>query len=186
MLVLIGICLCQMMLFAQNKVSEEIEISFKNWDHLHQSGDYQMAAEQAQKAFEFAERSSDKMLMANALYKEGLSLLKITKRLNRHRKLAKAQLEKALFYLASIDDPTLKVNILEQLLWIAKKEKDNEQAAIYQNQIIEIKALVEASKKNEQLIEKKSNLENRVTDLAVQKKALTERVKSLSEAQLES
>jgi len=184
--ILIGFILFTIVLWAQSNSDPQIQISFKNWDHFHRSGDYTAAVKQAQKAFEYAEKSQDKSLMANALYKEGLSLLKINKRVNKNRKLAKVQLEKGLFYLASIDDADLKVNIIEQLLWIAKKQKEPEQVAIYQNQILQIKALESASAKNEVLAENKTKLENKVNTLAVQKKVLIKRVKSLSEAQLEA
>lgn len=184
--ILIGFILCNLVLAAQDHVDSSIQTSFKNWNHFHQSGDYTAAVKQAQVGFEFAEKAANRPLMAEALYKEGLSLLKLTKRLNKNRKLAKAQLEKGLFHLARVDAPDLKIKIIEQLLWIAKKQKEIEQIAIYQNQILQIKALEKASAKNEVLAENKTKLENKVNTLAVQKKVLSNRVKSLTEEQLES
>ena len=52
--------------------------------------------------------------------------------------------------------------------------------------IVELKKLIETDAKNEALTENKAALENQVTQLAVQKKVLSKRVKSLSEAQLEA
>lgn len=186
LLIFVGLCFSFPTLSAQVDTRSKIEISLQNWEHLHQSGDYAAAIKQAQKAFEYAEKIQEKEVMAGALYKEGLSLLKLTRRVNRNRKNAKEKLEKALFFLAKVDNPSLKINLIEQLLWIAKKEKEVEQVAIYQNQIIEIKALKSASAENELLTENKTLLEDKVNHLAVQKKVLSKKVKSLSAAQLES
>jgi len=121
-----------------------------------------------------------------ALNKEATSLIRKTRRVGRNRKKAKEKFEKSLFHLAVVNNPSLRINNLTQLRWLAEKEKDKEQAAIYQNQIAEVKKLMETSAKNEALTENKEVLESKVTQLAVQKKVLSKRVKSLSEAQLES
>ena len=173
-------------LVAQNNQVNNFVITIKNWQNLHDQGQYEEAIEQAEKAFLIAEQLADKEKMAIALNKEGTSLIRKTRRVSRNRKNAKEKFEKSLFHLAVVHNPTLRINNLTQLRWLAEKEKDKEQAAIYQNQIAEVKKLIETSAKNEALTENKEVLESRVTQLAVQKKALSYRVQSLSEAQLES
>ena len=173
-------------LSAQNSQANNFDITIKNWQNLHDEGKYDEAIEQAAKAFLIAEQLVDKEKMAVALNKEATSLIRKTKRVSRNRKKAKEKFEKSLFHLAVVNNPSLRVNNLTQLRWLAERDKDKEQAAIYQNQIAEVKRLIETSAKNEALTDNKEVLESQVNQLAVQKKVLSKRVKSLSEAQLES
>ncbi len=172
--------------FAQNNLSKNFDITIKNWENLHDEGQYEEAIEQAEKAFLLAEQLGDKEAMAIALNKEATSLIRKTKRVNKSRKNAKEKFEKSLFHLATVNNPALRINNLTQLRWLADRDKDKEQAAIYQNQIAEVKRLIATNAKNEVLTENKEALESQVTQLAVQKNVLTKRVKSLSEAQLEN
>ena len=172
--------------FAQNNLNENFDITIKNWENLHDEGKYEEAIEQATKAFLLAEQLGDKEAIAIALNKEATSLIRKTKRVNRSRKKAKEKFEKSLFHLATVNNPALRINNLTQLRWLADRDKDKEQAAIYQNQIAEVKRLIATNAKNEALTENKEVLESKVTQLAVQKRVLTKRVKSLSEAQLEN
>ena len=167
-------------------MSKNFNITIKNWENLHDEGKYDEAIQQAEKALLLAEQLGDKEAMAIALNKEATSLIRKTKRVNKSRKKAKEKFEKSLFHLATVNNPALRINNLTQLRWLADRDKDKEQAAIYQNQIAEVKRLIATNAKNEALTENKEVLESQVTQLAVQKRVLTKRVKSLSEAQLEN
>lgn len=186
-LLLLWIFICHSFLVvSQNNYRNSFDITIKNWENLHDQGQYDEAILQAEKALLLATQLNDKEAMAIALNKEATSLIRKTKRVNRNRKKAKEKFERSLFHLATVDNRSLRINNLTQLRWLAEKEKDKEQATIYQNQIVELKKLIETDAKNEALTENKTALENQVTQLAVQKKVLSKRVKSLSEAQLEA
>ncbi len=173
-------------LVAQSAIQDAIVLNMQNWQKLHNIQDYNKAIVQAEKALEIATNANDKKAMAQALNSIGLSLIKKTKRVKKSRKLAKEKFEKSLFYLASVKDQSLRISNLENLKWLAERENNIEQATVYNKQIIEIQALEKASAKNEALVENKAVLENKVNQLAVQKKVLSKKVKSLSQAQLES
>jgi len=180
-------CFSHFQITAQTNLKDNFAITIKNWENLHDEGKYDEAIQQAIKAALLAEKLGDKAAIAIALNKEATSLLRKTRRVNRNRKKAKEKFERSLFYLATVaGNRSLRINNLAQLRWLAERDKDREQAAIYQNQIAEVKKLMETNAKNEVLAENKVVLENKVNRLAVQKKVLTKRVKSLSEAQLES
>lgn len=168
------------LLLAQDSLNNNFAIIIKKWENFHDQGKYEEAIEYAGKAFLVAEQLGNKEAMAIALNKEATSLLRKTKRVKRNRKKAQDKFEKSLFYLATVDNHSLRINNLTQLRWLAERNKDKEQAAIYQNQIAEVKKLMETNAKNEVLTQ------NKVSRLAVQKKVLSKRVKSLSEAQLEA
>ncbi len=174
------------LLHAQENLNNNFAITIKNWQNLHDQGKYDEAIHQATKAALLAEQLGDKEAIAIALNKEATSLLRKTKRVNKNRKRAKEKFEKSLFYLATVNNRSLRINNLTQLRWLAKKDKDKEQVALYQNQIAEVKKLMETHAQNEALTENKVVLESQVNRLAVQKKVLSKRVKSLSEAQLEA
>jgi len=184
--ILMGCCCFSYGLMAQGTVQDAIAISMQNWQKFHTRQDYNKAIEQAEKALEIATNANDKKAMAMALNKAGLSLIKKSRRVKKSRKLAKEKFEKSLFYLATINDQQLRISNLEQLKWLAERENNIEQAVVYNNQITEILALKKASDKNETLVENKAVLENKVNKLAVQKKVLSKKIKSLSQAQLES
>jgi len=187
LLAILMVCCCfSYGLMAQNTIQDAIAINMQNWQKLHNRHDYDQAIAQAEKALKLATNANDKKAMANALNKVGLSLIKKTKRVKKNRKLAKEKFEKSLFYLAAIKDQNLRISNLEQLQWLAERENNIEQATVYQKQITEIQALQKASAKNEVLVENKAALENQVNQLAVQKKVLSKKIKSLSQAQLES
>ena len=184
--ILVGFCCFSYGLIAQNSTNDATAISLQNWQKYHNQQDFDQAIEQAEKALAFATSSDNKQAIALALNRVGLSLIKKTKRVKKSRKLAKVKFEKSLFYLASIKDSELRISNLEKLQWLAEMDKDIEQATFYEKQISEILDLQKASAKNEVLAENKVALENQVNQLAVQKKVLSNKIKSLSEAQLES
>ena len=183
---LLLLCFSHFQISAQNSLKDNFVITIKNWENLHDQGKYDEAILQAEKALLLATKLNDKEGMAIALNKEATSLIRKTRRVNKNRKRAKEKFEKSLFHLATVNNNSLRINNLTQLRWLADRDKDKEQAALYQNQIMEVKKLMETNAKNEVLTENKEVLENQVTRLAVQKRVLTKRVKSLSEAQLES
>lgn len=184
--ILMVFCSIPYAIIAQNNTKDVTAISLQNWQTYHNRQEYDQAIEQAEKALAFATTAKNKEVMALALNRVGLSLIKKTKRVKKSRKLAKEKFEKSLFYLATVKDQELRISNLEKLQWLAEMEKNVEQAAAYEKQLTEIEALQKASAKNEALVENKAVLEGKVNQLAVQKKVLSKKIKSLSEAQLES
>lgn len=185
---------------AQNNLIPEIEKIIKNWEHFHQIKDYDLAIEQSHQAFNLAKKINNKGLMAVALNREGQSLIKKTKRVNRSRRLAKEKFEQSLFYLTNIEHTDLKISNLDGLRWLAERDGDLQQAMVYESQIKEIKDLLttaainekltenneKLAQNNELLAENKDLLQEKIDRLAVQKFQLSKKVKSLTAAQLEA
>lgn len=177
--------LCFLLLFpfsialGQSSLEKGIEKTIENWSYFHNQRDYDKAIEQANQAFELAKKLDDKEGMAIALNRVGLSLVSKKKKSRKNLKLAKQQFKQSLFYLATISNPNLRISNLEQLKWIAEREKNQQELALYEKQISEVKGLITT-------IAEKEALKGKVGKLAVQKEQLKERVKSLTEAQLES
>ncbi|MFK8008746.1 MAG: adenylate/guanylate cyclase domain-containing protein [Saprospiraceae bacterium] len=186
--------------FAQNDWQKEFDIHFQNWEHFQDKKDYIRAIEQAEKAFLIAEKNNQKELMAQALSKEGKSLLKKPKRVKRNRKLAEENFSECLYLLTNSKNTSLKIEILEHLKWIAQQQNDIPKATMFNAQIEKIKNINLAQQQNQSLELKKEKLEGQVTQLAdqtqtltqqkelltLQRKMLTQRVNSLTQAQLES
>ena len=189
-----------LLLSAQTIANDEFSISINNWERAYRINQLDAAIRHAEKAFEFAKRSNNKAQMALAIHNIGLSLVKKKNRGKKNRKLAKEKFEESLFYLADMENPKLRIDNLEQLKWIAETEENLVQATVYEKQIEQVKKLTATNAKNRSLNEKNESLnaqneslsedrdllENRVGKLAVQKKVLSKKVKSLSQAQLES
>ena len=174
-------------LVAQQDLNKEIDKLLQNWTYLHSNNKYDRAIRQAEKAFTLAEQLKDKGLMATALHKEALSYIKQPKRLKKNRKLAKEKFEKSLFLLATTSNQEdLRIDNLEQLLALATLEGEQELILVYNNQITEIKKMIKTSATSQALVENKVVLESKIDKLATQRKALSKKVKSLTEAQLES
>ncbi len=180
-------------IFAQNDWKNEYDIHFQNWEHFQDKKDYNRAIEQAEKAFLIAEKNNQKELMAKALSKEGESLLKKTKRVKRNRKLAEENFSECLYLLTNSKNSSLKIEVLEQLKLIAQQQNDIPKATMFNAQIEKIKNINYAQQQNQSLELKKEKLEGQVTQLAdkteiltLQREALTQRVNSLTQAQLES
>ncbi|MFT4665324.1 MAG: hypothetical protein ACI8YQ_000515 [Polaribacter sp.] len=108
---------------------------------LQQQQTYSKAIEQAQLAFQLAENNKNKKQSAIALNREGLSLIKLSKRVKKNRKEAIKIFKQSLFYLAGIDHQALRIDNLENLKWLALQDKDKQQVALYEKQIAEIKNL---------------------------------------------
>ncbi|MFK7771218.1 MAG: adenylate/guanylate cyclase domain-containing protein [Saprospiraceae bacterium] len=172
--------------FAQNDWKKEFDIHFQNWEHFQDKKDYNRAIEQAEKAFLIAEKNNQKELMAKALNKEGQSLLKKSNRIKRNRKLAEENFSQALYLLDNSKNSVLKIGILMQLKSIAQQENDVQKATLFSNQIEKIKNIKYTQQQNQSLELKKDTLEGKITQLADQTQMLTQRVNSLTQAQLES
>lgn len=191
----------------QNNLIPEVKKIIKNWEYFHQKKDYDLAIEQTHQAFNLAKKINNKELMGVALNREGQSLIKKTKRVNRSRRVAKEKFEQSLFYLTNIEDTDLKISNLNGLRWLAERDGDLEEAIVYESQIKEIKDLLATAainekltknneklaqnnekleENNELLAENKGLLEEKVDRLAVQKLQLSKKVKSLTAAQLEA
>jgi len=84
---------------AQNNLSNNFDICIKNWESLHDQGDYDEAIRQAGKALLSATKLNDKERMAIALNKEATSLIMKPKNIKKNRKIAKEKFERSLFYL---------------------------------------------------------------------------------------
>ena len=173
-------------IFAQNEWQKEFDIHFQNWEHFQDKKDYTRAIEQAEKAFFIAEKYNQKELMAKALSREGESLLKKPKRVKRNRKLAEENFSQCLYLLTNSKNSSLKIEILEQLKSIAQQQNDIPKATMFNTQIEKIKNINYAQQQNQSLELKKNTLEGQVTQLADQTQILTQRVNSLTQAQLES
>jgi len=182
----ISISFFSLSLTAQTYSVIEINKILDNWSHLHDKGDYQRAIRQAELAFKSAESLGEKEMMARALNREGQSLLKTKKRQKKNRKLAKEKFERSLFYLASIENTKLRIENLEGLKSIAKINNEQQLILYYDKQIKEINDLIDKRNNNELLIEKKEVLEQQLVQLDVQKEVLSNKVKSLTAAQLKS
>lgn len=188
------------LLFAQNNWKKEFDIHFQNWEHFQDKKDFNRAIEQAEKAFLIAEKNNQKELMAEALSKEGKSLLAKPKRVKRNRKLAEENFSDCLYLLTDSKNSSLKIEVLENLKWIAEQQNDIPKATLYNTQIEKIKSINYTQQQNQSLELKKEKLEGQVTQLAdqtetltlqketltQQKERLTKKVNSLTQAQLES
>lgn len=193
--------------FSQNNSVKEVAKIFKNWEYLHNQNSFDKAIGQAELAYTYAEKVNRKDLMAGALYRKGLSHLSIPKRISRNRKIAKDKFSESLLLATASSATQLRIDNMTQLKQIASIEKDFEKEVYYKKQINEIKALVftkvenetlsennetlvEDNEKlavnNEQLVSNNDFLEEKTIQLATQKVQLSKKVKSLTEAQLES
>jgi len=165
--------------FGQQNVTTAFERLINNSEQLYQQKAYNKAIHQAQLAFQEAEKNNNKRQAAIALNKEGHSLIRLKKRLKKNRKEAAEKFKQSLFYLTGIAHPSLRMDNLENLKLLAQQQKDNQQVVLYEKQIAEIKNLSIANKANEKLAEQ-------VDSLMMQEEFLTDKVASLSAAQLKS
>lgn len=158
----------------------------KNWTVFQEQGQFEKAIEQAKLIQEFAENTNNQELLALALNKEGLSLLKISKRTTVNRRAAKRSFEKSLELLATIENKDLEISNLTQLLAIAKLEEDEKSISVYQKQLNEIESIISSQESNEQLSQKVQLLGGEVKMLDSEKNKLQDKVASLSEAQMKA
>ncbi len=164
---------------SQQNPPTPFESLLSNWEQLHENQSYDKAIEQAQLAFQIARKNENKKQSAIALNREGQSLIKLTKRVKKNRKEATKIFKQSLFYLSGIDHQALRIDNLENLKWLASQNKDKQQEALYEKQIAEIKNLSIVNRTNEKLAEQ-------IASLALQEEVLSEKVASLSAAQLKS
>ena len=194
-LIFLPICI-----FSQNNSVQEVVKVFQNWDYFHERKQFDKAIDQAELAFKFAERINRKDLMSGALYRKGLSHLLIPKRVSKNRKIAKEKFTESLLLATASSATQLRLDNLTQLKRIAAIEKDLEKETYYEKQINDLKALVFTKVENETLSENNEKLavnneqlesnndllEEKTVQLNTQRVRLSNKVKSLTEAQLES
>ncbi len=180
-------------ILAQNSSNQELDILFQNWEHFQDKEDFDRAFEQVEKAFQLAQKNNLEEAMAIALNKQGKSLIRKTKRINRNRKLAEEKFSNSLFYSTNRKNTELQIDNLEQLIWLAEKQEDEQKIVVYSDQIEQIKRLEQTTAQNDTLSKKKEFLEDELDQLANQKKqlafqknTLTQKIKSLTQVQLES
>lgn len=200
LLVIIAIASLPIFSFAQNTSVQEVAKVFQNWEHFHNKNQFDKAIDQAELAYKFAAKTNRKDLMSGALYRKGLSHLLIPKRVTRNRKIAKEKFSESLLLATASSATQLRIDNMTQLKKIAKIENDLENETYYKKQINELKALVFTKVENETLSENNQKLETNNEQLATnndlleektiqlntQRVQLSEKVKSLTEAQLES
>lgn len=175
---------------------------------------YDLAIDQAAKAYKLAKPFGDQLRMAKALQREAMGLMAKTKKVKASRKAAQTKLEESLALLTDAQYRSWRINGLKLLEKLAKLNKDSEAATRYRLQISELENLI-AAERSEKRIKAQSNklaaktealeskaaeledktislakttesLSDRVSSLAVERKALTRRIKSLNEEQLEA
>lgn len=178
---------------AQNKVTQELDILFNNWEHFQDKGDFDRAIDQVEKAFELAQKNKLDDSMALALNKKGKSLIKKTRRVNRNQKQAEEDFLNSLFYATNSKNSDLQIDNLEQLIWLAKQQKDSQKITVYTDQIEQIENLIKTTTQNIILSQKKENLEVELDELAIQKQELalqknrlSRKIHSLTQTQLEA
>ncbi len=178
---------------AQNNLNEELGILFQNWEHFQDKGDLDRAIEQVEKAFELAQKNNLEESMALALNRQGKSLLKKNKRVNKSQKLAEEKFKNSLYYSTNSKNSKLQIDNLEQLIWLAKQQNDAQKIVVYSGQIDRIKKLEKTTAQNETLSKKKEFLEVELDELAIQKEqlaiqknTLSQKIRSLTQTQLES
>jgi adenylate cyclase len=179
-----------LLLFPSINYCQESNIEFdkllNNWAHFHQKKEYARAMEQAEQAFQLAEKISNKALAATALNRKGKSLIKIENRVKKNRKEATDSFEQSLLYLTGIKNAALRIDNLEQLKWLAEQNKDSEKVTFYQQQIAAVETLYKTNDTNELLAEQVGSLSQQKELLANQKKILVGKIDSLNEVQLKS
>jgi len=177
---LIIIFLFPYFILAQNNLEQELDILFNNWEHLHDRGDFDRAIEQVESAFELAQKNSLEESMALALNKQGKSLIKKTKRVNKNQKLAEDVFLNSLYHLTNSKNSKLQIDNLEQLIWLAIEQEDTQKVAAYSEQIDQIKKLKQTTAENNTLSKKKETLEVEIDQLANQKQELTDQKQELA------
>lgn len=178
---------------AQNSENQELNILFNNWEHFQDKGDFERAIEQVEKAFRLSQKNNLEESMALALYKQGESLIRIKKRVNKNQKLAEEKFTNSLYHSTNIKNTKLQINNLEQLTWLAQQRNDAQKIVVYSDQIKQIKQLEKTTAQNDTLSKKKEFLEVELDQLATQKKqlaiqknTLSQKIQSLTQTQLES
>lgn len=178
---------------AQNNLNQELDILFNNWEHFQDKGDFERAIEQAEKAFQLAQENNLEESMAFALNKQGKSLIRIKKRVNKNQKLAEEKFTSSLYHSTNSKNSKLQINNLEQLIWLAKQRNDAQKIVVYSDQIKQIKQLEATTAQNDTLSKKKEFLEveldqlaTQKEQLAIQKNTLSQKIQSLTQTQLES
>lgn len=183
---LIAIFFLPYYILAQNSLEKELNILFQNWEYFQDTEDFDRAIEQVEKAFQLAQKNNLEESMALALNKQGKSLIKKTKRVNKNQKLAEENFTSSLYYATNSKDTKLQIDNLEQLIWLAKQQKDEQKIIVYADQIEQIRQLETTTAQNESLSKNKEILEVELDQLAIQKNKLSKKIQSLTQTQLES
>ena len=180
------------LLFSQNN-NQEINTRFENWNHFHSKKEYDRAIDEVEKAFDLAQNNTNQTLMAEALYRKGLSFILNPKRKKRNQKLAKEAFTESLRLATLKDNVPLRIKNLEELKSIAQLNNNSIDVQLFQNQIVEIQSLKQkekeiklTKKENESLAVNNEQLTQNFDQLAQQKEALSQKVVTLSDAQLKS
>lgn len=158
----------------------------QNWLFYHEKGEYDKAIEQSKLIYQLGKNTQNNEVMAQALYWQGLSLLKKTKRSSSNRKEAKKCFQESLTLLATLDKKDLQVDNLQQLRTIAEQDNDTQSYNIYNKQIADIENVITANESNKQLSAQLQQLGGTVEILGSEKVQLQNKVASLSEAQIKA
>lgn len=177
--------LLPLLFFAQNSAYRNINLHLNNWKALHAQNKYDLAAEQAERAFLLAKKSSDKLMMAIALNREGQSYSKMTSRTRKNRRTAKEKFENSLVQILNTEYYDLKINNLKGLQLLAKLNDDKEGAAIYKGQISAINKLRSAKATNEILSNQIDTLDTQKMELSQEKMELSQEKMELSQEKIE-
>ena len=180
-------------ILAQNGLNQELDILFNNWEHFQDKGDFDRAIDQAEKAFQLSQKNNLEESMALALNRQGKSLIKKTKRVNKNQKIAEEKFTSSLYHSTNSKNSKLQIENLEQLIWLAKQQDDAQKIVVYSDQIEQIKKLKKTTAQNETLSKNKEFLEVELDQLAIQKQqlaiqknTLSQKIQSLTQTQLES
>lgn len=180
-------------ILAQNSLNQELDILFNNWEHFQDKGDFDRAIDQAEKAFQLSQKNNLEGSMALALNRQGKSLIKKTKRVNKNQKLAEEKFTSSLYHSTNSKNSNLQIDNLEQLIWLARQQEDAQKIVVYSDQIEQIKKLEKTTAQNETLSKNKEFLEVELDELAIQKEQLaiqknrlSQKIQSLTQSQLES